>query len=122
MDGAHATHPNYVDRHEPGHHISLNGGPVVKINANQRYATDAVGQALFADVCEQAGVPLQIYSHRNDIPCGSTIGPLTAANLGMATIDVGAPQLSMHSAREMGGAADPAMLTAAIGAFLNHEG
>ncbi len=122
VDGAHATHPNYVDRHEPGHHISLNGGPVVKINANQRYATDAVGQALFADVCEQAGVPLQIYSHRNDIPCGSTIGPLTAANLGMATIDVGAPQLSMHSAREMGGAADPAMLTAAIGAFLNHEG
>ncbi len=118
VDGAHATHPNYADRHEPGHHIALNGGPVIKINANQRYATDPVGQALFADICEAADVPHQLYSHRNDIPCGSTIGPLTAANLGMATIDVGAPQLSMHSAREMGGARDPAMLTAAIEAFL----
>ncbi len=118
VDGAHATHPNYADRHEPGHHITLNGGPVIKLNANQRYATDSVGQALFADICDELEIPHQLYSHRNDIPCGSTIGPLTAANLGMATIDVGAPQLSMHSAREMAGARDPAMLTAAMARFL----
>lgn len=105
-DGAHATHPNYVEKHEPSHLIALNGGVVVKRNANQRYATDATGEAAVVAAARAAGVPLQFYIHRNDLPCGSTIGPITAARLGMATVDVGAPQLAMHSAREMAGLAD----------------
>jgi aspartyl aminopeptidase len=117
-DNAHATHPNYVDRHEPGHQIQLNGGPVLKVNANARYATDAASAASFVQACEQAGVPHQRYAHRSDLPCGSTIGPITAARLGIPTFDVGAPQLAMHSARELGGADDPAHYTAAMAAFL----
>lgn len=116
-DGAHAVHPNYPDRYEPHHHVALNGGPVVKINNNVRYATDAPGLAMFAGVCESAGVGMQSYVHRTNLACGSTIGPLTSANLGMRTIDVGSAQLSMHSAREMGGTRDPAQLTAALHAF-----
>lgn len=121
-DNAHATHPNYADRHEPGHLIELNGGPVLKVNANGRYATDAASAAEFVQACEQAGVPHQRYAHRNDLPCGSTIGPITAARLGIATFDVGAPQLAMHSARELGGSADPAHYTAALAAFLAPTG
>jgi aspartyl aminopeptidase len=117
-DMAHATHPNYSDRHEPGHWIELNGGPVLKVNSNLRYASDGRSTATFVLACEQAAVPLQRYAHRADLPCGSTIGPLTAARLGVPTVDVGAPQLAMHSARELGGAADPAMYTAALAAFL----
>jgi aspartyl aminopeptidase len=117
-DMAHATHPNYADRHEPGHLVQLNGGPVLKVNSNLRYATDAVSGAAFVVACEQAGVPLQRYAHRTDLPCGSTIGPITAAGLGIATFDVGAPQLAMHSARELGGAEDPAHYAAALAAFL----
>jgi aspartyl aminopeptidase len=117
-DMAHATHPNYVDRHEPGHQIRVNGGPVLKVNSNVRYATDASSGAEMVLACEQAGVPLQRYAHRSDLPCGSTIGPMTAAGLGMRTFDVGAPQLAMHSARELCGADDPARYTAAMAAFL----
>jgi len=117
-DMAHATHPNYSDRHDPEHWITLNGGPVIKENVNQRYATDAVGAALFAEACERAGVPVQRYVHRNDMPCGSTIGPLTAARLGITTVDVGASQLAMHSARELMGADDLGLLTRALQAFL----
>ena len=117
-DMAHATHPNYSDRHEPNHWIELNGGPVLKVNSNLRYASDGRSTATFALACDQAGVPMQQYAHRTDLPCGSTIGPLTAARLGIPTVDVGAPQLAMHSARELGGAADPAMYTAALAAFL----
>ena len=117
-DNAHATHPNYADRHEPGHHIHLNGGPVLKVNANVRYATDAASAATFIAACDQAGVPLQRYAHRSDLPCGSTIGPITASQLGIPTVDVGAPQLAMHSARELCGAADPAHYRAALTAFL----
>ena len=117
-DMAHATHPNYAGRHEPGHHIRVNGGPVLKVNTNLRYATDAVGAAAFALACEQAGVPLQRFVNRGDLPCGSTIGPLTAARLGMTTVDVGAPQLAMHSARELCGALDPGMYVSALTAFL----
>lgn len=117
-DNAHATHPNYPDRHEPGHLIELNKGPVLKVNANLRYATDATSAAAFLLACEQAGVPHQRYAHRSDLPCGSTIGPITASRLGIPTVDVGAPQLAMHSARELGGSADPAHYTAAMAAFL----
>ena len=117
-DMAHATHPNYADRHEPGHLIALNGGPVLKVNANLRYASDAVSTAALVLACEQAGVPLQRYSNRSDLPCGTTIGPLTAAALGVSTVDVGAPMLAMHSARELAGSADPAMYAAMMTTFL----
>ncbi|QBS42729.1 M18 family aminopeptidase [Nocardia sp. CS682] len=117
-DMAHATHPNYPERHEPAHRIQVNGGPVLKVNQNLRYATDAAGAGAFALACEQAGVPLQRYVHRADLPCGSTIGPMTAAGTGMTTVDVGAAQLAMHSAREIMGAADVPAYAAALAAFL----
>jgi aspartyl aminopeptidase len=117
-DMAHATHPNYPDRHEPAHLIQVNGGPVLKVNVNLRYATDARGAAAFARACEQAGVPMQRFVNRADLPCGSTVGPITAAGIGVTTVDVGAPQLAMHSARELCGAADPGMYVAALAAFL----
>jgi aspartyl aminopeptidase len=117
-DMAHATHPNYAERHEPQHHIRINAGPVLKVNQNLRYATDSRGAGVFAAACEQAGVPLQQYVHRADLPCGSTVGPITSASTGITTVDVGAAQLSMHSARELTGALDPALYAAALAAFL----
>lgn len=118
-DMAHATHPNYPDRHEPAHPIEVGGGPVLKVNQNLRYATDAAGAAAFALACAQADVPLQRYVHRADLPCGSTIGPITASRTGLSTVDVGAPQLAMHSARELMGAADVTAYAEALAAFLN---
>ncbi|WP_109525216.1 MULTISPECIES: M18 family aminopeptidase [Nocardia] len=120
-DMAHATHPNYAERHEPAHRIEVNGGPVLKVNQNLRYATDSSGAGAFALACAQAGVPLQRYVHRADLPCGSTIGPMTAARTGISTVDVGAAQLAMHSAREMMGAHDVASYAAAFAAFLTPE-
>jgi aspartyl aminopeptidase len=116
-DMAHATHPNYPERHEPGHWIEPNRGPVIKINTNQRYATDAEGEALFQGCCEAAGVPVQKYFHRSNLTCGTTVGPLTAARLGFPVVDVGLAQLAMHSARELCGSADPAHMVAALTAF-----
>ncbi|MEY1677184.1 M18 family aminopeptidase [Gordonia sp. ABKF26] len=120
-DMAHATHPNYPERHEPGHRISIGGGPVLKVNQNLRYASDAMGEAIFALACDAAGVPMQRYVHRADLPCGSTIGPITASRTGLTTIDVGAPQLAMHSARELMGADDVPMYSAALQAFLTQD-
>ena len=120
-DGAHAVHPNYVDRHEPQHRVALNAGPVIKLNANVRYATDAESSALFQAACQSVDVPFQQYAHRTNLLCGSTIGPITAAQLGMSVVDVGSPQLSMHSAREMAGSSDPAYLTSALSAFLGNK-
>lgn len=117
-DGAHATHPNYVDRHEPDHQISLNGGPVLKINSNQRYATDAESASTFVMACESAGVPYQTFVNRGDLACGSTIGPITAAQVGLSVVDAGCPQLAMHSIRELAGSHDPAWFGAAMRAFL----
>lgn len=113
-DCAHATHPNFADRHDPDHHIFMNGGPVIKVNANERYATTAMGHALFAKACDQADVPHQVFVSRTDMACGSTVGPVTAARTGLDTVDVGAPQLAMHSIREMTGSADPGMFKAAL--------
>lgn len=117
-DMAHGVHPNYADRHEPGHRPLPNGGPVVKFNANQRYATDALTAAIFAEACTTAGVPLQTFVSRNSQPCGSTIGPVTATRLGIDTVDVGCAMLSMHSARELCGADDADLFLRALRAYL----
>jgi aspartyl aminopeptidase len=116
-DMAHAVHPNFPERHEPLHRPMPNGGPVIKVNANQRYATDAITHAAFRRACAAAGVPSQVFVSRNSMPCGSTIGPITAARLGIPTVDVGCAQLSMHSARELCGAEDPDMMAAALTSF-----
>ncbi|HEY3493677.1 MAG TPA: M18 family aminopeptidase [Polyangiaceae bacterium] len=110
-DMAHAVHPNYPDKHDKQHRPVLGGGPVIKVNANQSYATDAVGQGAFAEACRAEGVAPQFFVSRNDQPCGSTIGPITAARVGVRTIDVGNPMLAMHSCRETAGSADGAVLT-----------
>jgi aspartyl aminopeptidase len=116
-DMAHAVHPNYLDRHEANHRPVLNGGPVIKSNAQQRYATCARTAALFQELCRRAEVPVQHYAHRTDLPCGSTIGPITATLLGIPTVDVGSAMLSMHSARELAGSADPELMTRALCQF-----
>lgn len=117
-DTAHAVHPNYADRHDPEHRPRLGGGPVLKVNANQSYATDAGSGAWFAARCADVDAPLQHFVSRADLPCGSTIGPLTAARLGIATVDVGVPILSMHSIREQSAVADVAPMVAALRAHL----
>ena len=117
-DMAHAVHPNYPERHEQRHKPRLNGGPVIKSNAQSRYATSGDTSAEFALACKRAEVPVQYYVHRTDLPCGTTIGPITSTQLGIPTVDVGNPMLSMHSAREMGGTADPALMVRALVSFL----
>lgn len=117
-DMAHAVHPNYVERHDPDHRPLPNSGPTVKVNVNQRYATDSTGIAMLASACERAGAPWQPFVSNNAMPCGTSIGPLTAARLGVPTVDVGVPGLSMHSARELCGADDPGHLAAILGAFV----
>ncbi|EYT49453.1 aspartyl aminopeptidase [Brachybacterium muris] len=117
-DAGHAAHPNYPERHDPVTRPRLGAGPMLKINAQQRYATDAVGIAAFAQACEEAGVPHQHFVSSNAMPCGSTIGPITATRLGITTIDVGITLLSMHSAREMCATEDPILLQRACAAFL----
>ncbi|OAR23760.1 M18 family aminopeptidase [Streptomyces sp. ERV7] len=117
-DTGHAIHPNYAERHDPTHHPRANGGPILKVNVNQRYATDGSGRAVFAAACERAGVPWQHFVSNNAMPCGTTIGPITAARHGIQTVDIGVAILSMHSARELCGADDPHMLANALRAFL----
>ncbi|RBY92771.1 M18 family aminopeptidase [Blastococcus sp. TF02A-30] len=117
-DMAHAVHPTRSDRHEPAHQPQLGGGPVLKVNANQSYATDAATGGWFRERCAEAGVPLQMFVTRADLPCGSTIGPLTATRLGIATVDVGAPMLAMHSCRELTSALDVPHVVSALTACL----
>jgi aspartyl aminopeptidase len=106
IDMAHAVHPNYADRHEPQHKPVLNGGPVVKIHSEQRYASDGPTIARFQDACREEDVAYQTFISRSDLACGTTIGPIAASELGIATVDVGNPMLSMHSCREQCGSRD----------------
>ncbi|MAT37296.1 MAG: M18 family aminopeptidase [Acidimicrobiaceae bacterium] len=117
-DCAHGTHPNYPERHDVDHQIRLNHGPALKHNANVRYATDGPGAALVKLAAEKTSVPLQTFVSRSDMPCGSTIGPLVAASTGIRTVDLGAPQLAMHSAREMCGSEDPRYLLSLLTSLL----
>ncbi|WP_029291173.1 M18 family aminopeptidase [Cellulomonas sp. HZM] len=117
-DVGHSVHPNYVERHDPANLPVAGGGPILKINANQRYTTDAPGAALWRGACERVGVPSQDFVSNNAVPCGSTIGPITATRLGIRTVDVGAPILSMHSARELCAVVDPWFLARAMGSVL----
>ena len=109
-DMAHAFHPNHAGSYEPCHHVHINKGPVIKTNANQRYATNAESAAMFIRLCEHAGVPYQEYAHRTDLGCGSTIGPIVASRLGVASVDVGSPMWAMHSVRESTGVLDHAYM------------
>jgi aspartyl aminopeptidase len=120
-DMAHAVHPNYSDRHEAEHRPRLGGGPVIKHNANQAYATDARTAGWFSACCSDAGVEVQHFVTRADLPCGSTIGPLTATRLGVATVDVGNPMLSMHSCREQASALDVEPMVAALRTHLERD-
>ena len=113
-DVGHGVHPNYPERHDPANRPLVGGGPILKINANQRYSTDAHGAARWASACAAAGVPYQEFVSSNSIPCGSTIGPITATRLGIRTVDVGVPILSMHSARELTAVVDPWYLSRAM--------
>ncbi|MCL2790775.1 MAG: M18 family aminopeptidase [Desulfobulbus sp.] len=121
VDNAHAVHPNFAAQHDPEHSPQLNGGPVIKTNANQRYATNGLTSALFRRFCDKAGVPCQQFVMRNDLACGSTIGPLTATAIGVPTVDVGVPQLAMHSIRETVGHLDGWYLLQALTAFFAEE-
>ena len=119
-DMAHSVHPNYAAKYEASHHPEMNRGTVLKINANQRYATNSPGIVLLQETARLAAVPLQLFVVRNDSPCGSTIGPMLSAKMGVRTLDLGNPQLSMHSIRETGGAHDVEHGIRLFDAFLTH--
>ena len=113
-DMAHAYQPNFPNAYEPNHRVMVNAGPVIKTNSNQRYSTNADTAARFMTLCEKAGVPCQNYTHRTDLGCGSTIGPIIASRLGVASVDIGSPMWAMHSLRESAGVQDVAYMIAAM--------
>ncbi|MEX0739790.1 MAG: M18 family aminopeptidase [Pseudohongiella sp.] len=117
IDNAHGLHPNFADKHDGNHGPLLNQGPVIKVNANQRYATNSRTTALFRSLCEQAEVPVQTFVVRSDMGCGSTIGPITASGLGVETIDIGVPTYGMHSIRELAGSDDAWYLARVVQRF-----
>lgn len=118
VDLAHAVNPNYMEKHDVRHLPYLNRGPVIKYNAQQRYASDAQSSAYVIQLCEKHAIPYQFFSSRNDIPCGSTIGPLHASNTGIPTVDIGSPQLSMHSSRELIAVQDHLEMCRLLASFL----
>lgn len=117
VDMAHAYQPNFPAAYETEHKVYVNKGPVIKLNANQRYSSESVSEAMFINWCQQANVPFQKYSHRTDIPCGSTIGPMTSAKLGIRSVDVGNAMWAMHSVRESAGVQDHAYMIAVMQCF-----
>ncbi|MFL2846473.1 MAG: M18 family aminopeptidase, partial [Pseudohongiellaceae bacterium] len=119
IDNAHGVHPNYSEKHDNNHSPQINAGPVIKINANQRYASNSRSIALFKSICNQQKIPYQSFVMRSDMACGSTIGPMTSAGLGIETLDLGLASFGMHSIREMAGAKDPELLLKAVTAFYN---
>jgi aspartyl aminopeptidase len=119
VDMAHAVHPNYPEKHDKQHQPRLGAGPVVKVHANQSYATDGPAAAAFTEACQAAGFTPQRYVSRNDLPCGSTIGPVSAARTAIRTVDVGNPMLAMHSCREVAGTRDVSLMIAALTQLLS---
>ncbi|MDQ2077172.1 M18 family aminopeptidase [Marinimicrobium sp. ABcell2] len=119
-DNAHGVHPNFSDRHDENHGPLLNAGPVIKVNANQRYATNSATSALFRELCRQVSVPVQTFVSRTDMECGSTIGPVTAAEIGVKTLDVGVPTFAMHSIRELAGSQDACYLYQVLKQFYGY--
>ncbi len=120
-DNAHATHPNYIEKMDKEHEIHLNQGPVIKINANQRYTSNCLSEAIFKKICIETDIEPQEFVMRSDLACGSTIGPVTAAKLGIKAIDIGAPSLGMHSIRELTGRKDPFLLYRPLLTFLQSD-
>lgn len=118
-DNAHGIHPNFADKHDANHGPLLNAGPVIKVNANQRYATNSETSAVFRDIANQVDVSVQAFVVRSDMACGSTIGPISASELGVKTIDIGVPQFAMHSIREMAGTQDIVDMTKVLTQFFN---
>jgi len=116
-DNAHAVHPNYADKHDGNHGPKLNAGPVIKVNNNQRYATSSETAGFFRHLCLENEVPVQSFVTRSDMGCGSTIGPITASQLGVRTVDIGLPTFAMHSIRELAGSQDLAHLVKVLTAF-----
>lgn len=121
VDNAHAVHPNFADKHDGNHGPRMNAGAVIKINANQRYATNSETASLFRHIARQEGVTLQSFVVRSDMGCGSTIGPITAAEIGVKTVDIGVPQLAMHSIRELAGSDDPVSLAKVLKRYYQQE-
>ncbi len=121
-DNAHGIHPNFPDKHDSNHGPVINKGPVIKINANQRYATNSETSGYFASLCDSARVPHQVFVNRTDMACGSTIGPITATELGVRTLDVGVPTFAMHSIRELGGIDDAHHLHKVLTKFYKDPG
>jgi aspartyl aminopeptidase len=121
-DNAHGIHPNYADRHDSNHGPLLNRGPVIKINANQRYASSSETTGLFRMLAAAEDVPVQSFVVRTDMACGSTIGPITAGATGVRTLDIGVPTFAMHSVRELAGTRDAADLCRILQRFYNYRG
>lgn len=119
-DNAHGIHPNFSEVHDNNHGPLINDGPVIKINANQRYASNSETQSVFRVICEKHGIPVQSFVVRSDMACGSTIGPITASELGLKTLDIGAPTFAMHSIRETAGCKDILYLIDALKGFYQH--
>lgn len=122
VDNSHGIHPNYSDRHDANHGPILNKGPVIKINANQRYATNSETSAVFQLICNDLKIPYQSFVTRTDLACGSTIGPITASAVGVRTLDIGVPTFAMHSIRELAGSADTRYLNKALTGFYDFSG
>jgi aspartyl aminopeptidase len=116
-DNAHGVHPNFADKHDDNHGPIINQGPVIKVNSNQRYASNSETSALFRQLCKKADVPVQSFVVRSDMACGSTIGPITASGIGVKTLDVGVPTFAMHSIRELAGTWDAFYLYRALKEF-----